>query len=80
MRSTTNKELRSTNSTLKAMIHTVEEYAKWIKLETKKDEQEMSIYQVGKLNPKNELMKNIEEITKTAIVDSLNVGIKHDAL
>ena len=60
------------------MIHTVDEYQKWIRLESKKDEKEMSIFQVGKLNPKNELMKNIEEYSTTSISQSLNVLVKHD--
>ena len=67
-----------TNNTLKNMIHTVDEYQKWIRLESKKDEKEMSIFQVGKLNPKNELMKNIEEYSTTSISQSLNVLVKHD--
>lgn len=67
-----------TNNTLQNMIHTVDEYQKWIRLESKKDEKEMSIFQVGKLNPKNELMKNIEEYSTTSISQSLNVLVKHD--
>ena len=38
----------------------------------------MSIYQVGKLNPKNELMKNIEEYSTESISQNLNVLVKHD--
>lgn len=59
------------------MIHTVEEYHKWIELESKKDEEEMSIYQVGKLNPKNELMRNIEDVTRFSVSENLNLLVKH---
>lgn len=57
------------------MIKTVEEYNKWVKI----DENEMTMYQVGKLNPKNELLRNIEEITTEAISQNLNLLVKHDA-
>lgn len=60
------------------MISTVEEYQKWITLESKKDEKEMSIYQVGKLNPKNELMRNIEDISRSSVSESLNLMVKHE--
>lgn len=66
------------DKTLKAMVHTVEEYQKWIKLESEKDEKELSIYQVGKLNPKHELMKNVEEVSQESITQSLDQLIKYD--
>lgn len=61
------------------MVKVVEEYGKWIHLESEKDEKEMSIYQVGRLNPKNELMKNIEELTRNSVAENLNLLLKHEA-
>jgi len=65
------------SKTLESMIHIMEQYNKFIEVESEKDEKEMSIYQVGKLNPKNELMRNIEEMTQDCIAENLNLLIKH---
>ena len=73
------KDEEAYQNTLESMVKTVEEYHKWIDVESKKDEKEMSIYQVGRLNPKNELMKNIEDITKSCVVENLNLLVKHES-
>lgn len=72
------KEDTGYEESLGAMVKTVEEYAKWIEIEGKKDEKEMSIYQVGKLNPKNELAKNVEEISTEVINENLSLLLKHE--
>ena len=73
------KENEGFQASLEAMVGTVEEYGKWIDLESEKDEKEMSMYQVGKLNPKNELMRNIEEISNNTINENLSLLLKHNA-
>lgn len=73
------KENEGFQASLEAMVDTVEEYGKWIDLESEKDEKEMSMYQVGKLNPKNELMRNIEEISNNTINENLSLLLKHNA-
>ena len=61
------------------MIKVVQEYGKWIHIESEKDEKEMSIDQVGKLNPKNALLRNIEELTKSWVGENINLLVKYQA-
>ena len=73
------KEDEHYKASLESMVKLVEQYGKWIDIESHKDEKEMSMYQVGKLNPKNELMKNIEELSTSSIGENVSLLVKHES-
>mmetsp|Transcript_8541 Transcript_8541/g.7892 ORF Transcript_8541/g.7892 Transcript_8541/m.7892 type:complete len:95 (-) Transcript_8541:35-319(-) len=57
--------------TLKEMAKLSEEYKKWIEEENQKSKEEFMVSSVGKLNPKNHLMQNIEESLNQNVMECL---------
>lgn len=58
-------------STLKDMAKLTAEYNKWIQEEIKKTKEEFVVSSVGKLNPKNHLLSNIEDTLHENVMECL---------
>ena len=58
---------------MEGLVGLIEQYHEWIEQESKQNEKEFTIYQVGRLNPRNELMKQTTELLESSISENFNV-------
>ena len=57
--------------TIKNLKRLTKEYNKWIQEENKQTEKEFVVSSVGKMNPKNHLMSNIDDLMHESVMESL---------
>lgn len=57
--------------TLKTLNRLTKDYNKWIQEENKQTEKEFVVTSVGKMNPKNHLMSNIDDLMYENVMESL---------
>ena len=62
---------KSNIDTLKHMSKLTKDYNKWIQEEIKQTKEEFVVSSVGKLNPKNHLMSNIEDTMNENVMECL---------
>ena len=60
---------KSNVETLKKLERLTSEYNKWILEENKQTEKEFIVSSVGKMNPKNHLMSNIDDIMNENVME-----------
>ena len=60
---------KSNIETMKKLEKLTVEYNKWIQEENKQTEKEFIVSSVGKMNPKNHLMSNIDDIMNENVMD-----------
>ena len=62
---------KENEESLKKLSNLADMYHKWIQEETEKKPEELVVSQVGRVNPKNQISKEIEESMNKSIVECL---------
>ena len=62
---------KENEESLKKLSNLADMYHKWIQEETEKKPEELVVSQVGRVNPKNHISKEIEESMNKSIVECL---------
>lgn len=62
-------------STMKNLCRLTADYKKWIEEENKTTEKAFAVESVGKINPKNHLMSNIDDIMHENVMECLGTMI-----
>jgi len=57
--------------TMKTLKRLTKEYNKWIQEENKQTEKEFVVSSVGKMNPKNHLLSNVDDLLHENVMESL---------
>lgn len=61
--------------TMKNLEKLTSQYNKWIQEENKETYKEFQVSSVGKLNPKNHLLRNIEEVMNENVMECLGTMV-----